>query len=217
MKFLWPLLLVGLVAVGCSKSVSQSDSKQLQELQQRVSKLELANRIAGDQILSMAPEWVAVDPTSKGYQKISTSVLPLLVKSLDATQYLDGYKIKIALGNRYFVKFSGFTLTARWDKPNQTFTPPPLSSKGKTNGEPEKFSFEEARRSPPLSSDGKTKGPWEAFSKQSKKTVQQYTDELSPGSWTTIELIITPATVEELKNLRIAIDLNEISLSTTLN
>jgi hypothetical protein len=212
MKFLWPLLLMSLVAVSCSKSASQSDSKQLQELQQRISKLEQANRIADDQILSMAPNWVAIDPTSKNYQKISTSVLPLLVKSLDATQYLDGYKIKIALGNPYLVKFSGFTLTARWNKPKgpwenfgkPTFTPPPLSSKDKASPQTDKFGG--------VLVSTQHFDPTKPYEVVKSSSVQQYTDELSPGSWTTIELIITPATVEDLKNLRIAIDVDVLSL-----
>ena len=50
---------------------------------------------------------------------------------------------------------------------------------------------------------------------QGKMKVQQYTDEISPGAWTTIEFIVAPATVDDLKNLRISIDLNELSLPAT--
>jgi hypothetical protein len=208
MKFLWSLLLVPLIAVSCSKSSSQSESNQLQELQQRVNFLELAGQ------REFAPKWVVINPTAKTYQKISTSVLPLLIKSQDATPYLDGYKIKIALGNPYLVKFSGFTLTARWDRqrlPNfgkpSTFSPPPLSSQDETPLQTDEFGgvLVSTQHFDPTKPDEAIKS----------STVQQYTDELSQGSWTKIELIITPATVEDLKNLRIAIDLNVLSLPAT--
>ncbi len=185
-----------LVAVSCSKSASEGETKQIQELQRRVSYLELAAKI------QPGPKWVRIDPTDKGYQKIGTALLPLFVETKDATQYLNGYKIKIALGNPYFVKFSGFTLTARWDKQNgpwdnfgkPDFRPPPLSSKDNTNSVPATFI---------------------ADSTEAKKTVEQHTEELSPGSWTTIEFAVVPATVDDLKNLRIAVDLNELSLPAT--
>ncbi|HLX94547.1 MAG TPA: hypothetical protein VKU37_02260 [Verrucomicrobiae bacterium] len=61
--------------------------------------------------------WIKLDPTSKSYQPIDTSLMPLLVSVEDLTPYLDGYKVKIQIGNPYSMEFNGLHISCKWGIP----------------------------------------------------------------------------------------------------
>ncbi len=58
-----------------------------------------------------------LDPTNpKGYQKLDTDVASFLVSLSDASPYLDGYKVKLSIGNPSTADFNGFEVKAAWGK-----------------------------------------------------------------------------------------------------
>jgi hypothetical protein len=135
-------------------------------------------------------EWVAIDPDSKSYQQLWTPFGVLLVATKNVTPYLDGYKVKVAIGNPYNVTFSGFQL-AYWC-------------------EKKEFTFEEAKT--PVK-------PWAVFatpplsSKETPKiTTENRTETLYPGSWNELEFTVAPATADDIRRLRMAMHLNELIL-----
>jgi hypothetical protein len=55
------------------------------------------------------------DPASPGaYQRVNTSVGPLLLSLTTVEPYLDGYRISLEAGNPLLINFKGFTLSAKW-------------------------------------------------------------------------------------------------------
>lgn len=103
-------------------------------LYQRVSTLE--TRVSALET-DHSGDWVPIDPNSPSYQQLGTTFGVLLVKTKSVTPYLDGYKVKVEIGNPYNMTFGGFQLAywvikTRSDNSADTFTPPPLSTEPTT-------------------------------------------------------------------------------------
>ena len=126
---------------------------------------------------------VAVDVTTHTYQKINSSPLPLLLSAVNASPYLDGFRVTLSIANPYAITFHGFSLVA-W-----------------THSVPLKFS------SPTHAAGSATN--IEAYNAGCKKRVVDLTDTLYPGHWNEITFDLAPATPEELRSLEIGIDLKE--------
>ena len=143
-------------------------------LAKTVSNLELESYFAKQ-------EWASLDPTAKHYLKIDTDVLPLFIATKEFTPYLDGYKIKVQIGNPHYVAFTGFKVIASWHKSYQ-FT----NNTTVTN-------LKEVE--------------------QSRRTNEfNLTDTLTAGTWTPIEFTIAPASVDEVRNVTVKLDLSQILL-----
>lgn len=194
-------------------------------LMQRVSALEANN--AGPWVqYQRNSQWVAIDPNSQSYQSLWTPFGVLLVSTKSVTPYLDGYKVKVAIGNPYNVTFVGFQLAywcvvpktitfeeetqgfAKTDEfggvtvsPSRTgtssgFTPPPLSSKGSVSS-----SLGPRPRLPD-------------FASLRAVNTEDRTETLYPGSWNEIEFTVAPATADDIRHLRMSIELNEVRLNS---
>ena len=143
--------------------------------EQRLQSLEMSDRLREQ-------KWILLDPTSKSYQRIDTSIGSLLVSVKGVTPYLDGYKVTLAVGNPYDMDFKGFLVSCKW---GASFT--------YTNG---------------------IVSNYEAVQNSQKSKDSQQTDVLYRGYWNAIELTIAPATADEIKNLRISIQPDTVSLLT---
>ncbi|HLP76964.1 MAG TPA: hypothetical protein VK327_08600 [Candidatus Paceibacterota bacterium] len=148
-------------------------SGEYSNLESRVSSLEWDNMVREQ-------TWVDLDLTSKGYQRVDTPLMPLLVSAKDVTPYLDGYKVKIQIGNPYNMVFQGVKVSYKW-------------------GVSYKFS------------NGKIVNHTEYQNSQKTKSCD-LTETFYSGYWTEVELTVTPATSEEIQNLRISIVPSQISL-----
>ena len=142
---------------------------------QRLQALEMSDRVR-------ERKWIMLDPTTKSYQRIDTSIGSLLVSVKSVTPYLDGYKETLAIGNPTSMDFNGFQVSCKWGA-SFTYTNGVVSN------------YEEVQNS------------------QKTKDLQP-TDVLLRGYWNPVELTIAPATADEIKNLRISINPDNISLLT---
>jgi len=121
--------------------------------------------------------WIMLDPTSEGFQRLDTTLGSLVVSVKSVTPYLDGYKVDISIGNPMDMDFNGFVLSCQWG----------LAPKIGAN--------------------------YDEIQKSQKSQDFQRTEVLLAGHWNPVELIIAPATTDEIKNLRISIKLNTIGLN----
>ena len=128
-----------------------------------------------------------LDISTKGYDFIESPAGRLLVSCTDAKPYLDGQKLTLNVGNPFLMTFSGFTLRVRYG-PRPPATPPTAA---------------EALISQPA---------WEATLKT--KDVP-FTETLAPGTWTKVELALSPAKAEDLGYVDFKILTNQVSLQKT--
>lgn len=117
-----------------------------------------------------------VRPDSQGYDIARTKFGPFVVSQKGLTEYLDGYKLKLSIGNTTSVSFSGATLTLEWGPPYD---------------------------------DSKDFSKWLT---ERKKKVVPVTDTFRPGAYTTIEIVISPAKPEEVKEILVGLEFNQLSL-----
>ncbi|MGF6786977.1 hypothetical protein [Paraburkholderia sp. 35.1] len=100
-------------------------SRQLEE-----SKATIANLQGQVSILQIttqgiweASPFVILDPTTRSYAVVKTNLGQLLVSVVDFSPYLNGYKLKLAIGNPSFVTYNGAKLTVRWGTSAKWETP----------------------------------------------------------------------------------------------
>jgi hypothetical protein len=106
-----------------------------------------------------------------------------------AEAYLDGQKLILHIGNPYNMTYSGFDLKAEYGSRPEPYPSEPT---------PEEIS------------------EWQSKNDEWQKTLKQkslsFTTELPPGSWTKVEMILTPAKPEEVAYIRISMITNQVSL-----
>lgn len=181
----------------------------ISNLNQRISAVEAKN----DEWEANHREWVAIDPDSQSYQQLWTPFGVLLVITKSVTPYLDGYKVKVAIGNPYFVTFSGFKLAYRVTPKPKTFT----YDQAKQAGPWQKYETNKTSAVPDFSSlhpilpdSGSRFDPAKPFSRIYD---EDRTETLQPGAWNEVEFTVAPASAADIRRLRISIHLNEIHLN----
>lgn len=159
-----------------SKSALNSNLMTLAEfvstLRNRVDNLEAAAQVT-------RPEWFAVDMTEHAFSLVQTRFLPLLILPVNATPYLDGYRITLDIGNPYKASMNGLTINANWELPQTNNT----------------ISFDDATKAPV------------------KRREFDRADVLASGQWTRVTLDIAPASAEEIRCLRMQLDINSVGLA----
>lgn len=123
------ILLALLVAVGCKQDTAKRPPDfvpdnlpaEVTGLSQRVTaveqKVEHASRIAlllVERATLSAGDEIQIDPTSTGYALLKTAVGQLLVLEPRAEPYLDGYKLRLEIGNPTSAGIVQPTLQVRW-------------------------------------------------------------------------------------------------------
>lgn len=137
----------------------------------------LANRLAWQQVQASQFSTASIDPDSKHYVRLDTGICPLLISTEGAEPYLDGFKVKLQVGNPSLATFSGFTLVANWGR-------------SYTNGADSLESWQSAQ----------------------KCRTNEMADTLTAGAWTPVEVTLTPATAEELRQATVSIQLDAVLL-----
>jgi len=122
---------------------------------------------------------VTLDPSSPGgFQCLGSPVGVFLISLGDIKPYLDGYKVTVKIGNPYFATFSSFSIQVEWGE-----KVPNLS---------EKEAFDK----------------FLAWEKTIRRKTFSFPQNLTPGTWTSIELVLTPAPKKlgylRLSNLQIS-------------
>ena len=146
-----------------------ADTAAERKLETRLSSLEY--RVSN---LETGTAWVSTE--EENFDIVRTRFGPFTVSSQGATPYLDGFKIKLTIGNLTTATFRGVKVNLAW--------------------------------APPID---------EAHPQESLRNLKHRDYDLPmvlrPGSFTTIELAVTPAKPEEIKNIGVGIELSELSLA----
>ncbi len=165
--------------------------KQLAELRteitrlgQRADSLEAMQKLHGYQINSKQDrqDSIALDLTDHSFQRLDTDTGYFLISVIEVVPYLNGFKIRLSIGNPSYASYSAAKIKVAWktrydfDKYTQT-------------------SFEE----------------WNKITAQEKETV--LTDTLDAGSWNKEELILAPATTEQLGIVTLSMSANTVRLT----
>src|SRR6266496_2309405 len=138
-----------------------------------------------------------IDPHSKGYSILDTGRGSLLISCDGPEPFLDGYRIKLRLGNPLYMRFSGFKLKFKFGQ-----KPPTLPTKENVkDGDVAKALFETWPKEN------------EAWKKSLKHAEESYTDDLLPGTWTNIETVLPQANAEEIAYIEVGIEADRISLT----
>jgi hypothetical protein len=216
----WITVVIALGATGCEQA---GVTQKLKSLDDRVTELEkaleshgaingilykstaddvkqiterldlLSTRVLEESFLQ---KFAMLDPSSKGYSVLDTGRGSLLISCDNAAPYLEGHRIKLRLGNPLNMQFSGFKLKFKFGR-----KPPALPGTGKTKPQ----------------NSGKTIEQWQKDYQMWKTTLksaeESFTDDLKPGSWTTVEATLPQTKPEDIAYLEIAIDTDRISLS----
>lgn len=160
--FIVPLSFI----VGCENKQKTSDSSAVQEktLSARVDELE--GDVAGLQLnmQSLSDGSALVSTQEKGYAIARTKFGSFAIVCKDVNQFLDGYKVRLSIGNLTSARFDGTKIFVKWGK---------------------------------------------SFLKNKEISV---TDSFFPGRYTTIEVVITPAKPEDVKELIVTLKFNIIGL-----
>jgi len=122
---------------------------------------------------------------SEGYRVLNSFSGQFFV-SVDGVQpHLDGYKITFSFGNPYYVTYNNPKIKLRWNKHWSVVTSAPKEER---------------------------KAQMDAWENSFKEKEFSLLRDLLPGSWSHIELFITPCTVEELEWVQVSIETPTIKL-----
>lgn len=95
--------------------------EQIEDLRREIASLRkslgsLNGRIFRVEINQNANQMVSFDLTSRSFQRLDTSTGSFLVSILEASPYLDGYRVVLSIGNPSFATYTGFRLTIKWNR-----------------------------------------------------------------------------------------------------
>lgn len=119
-----------------------------------------------------------LDLTTKGFQRVDTSTGYFLISVSDAQPYLDGYKIRLNVGNPSFATYHGAKFNITWGK---------------------KW-------------DPKSKSDYDTWSTGLKSKEIAIVEDLAPGSWNPVEIILSPAKNDELGYINLKVKVDKLSL-----
>jgi hypothetical protein len=160
------VIIFCLFMIGCEKKTDRtaSSSAKNKPLPERVLDLETEVLLLKKQMLQRSSGFVTVTTEDKGYSIVQTRYGSFAVKCEDVSQYMDGYKVHLAIGNLTCVTFNGAKIAVSWGK-----------------------------------------------SPVSKREIS-VTNSFLPGSYTSIEFVMTPATPEDIKSFDLLFEFDEMAL-----
>jgi len=126
-----------------------------------------------DKYLSRMSQVAKLDPTAKGYAILETDVGKLLVADTEATPYLDGFSVRFKVGNPLAANIETSTIIARWGPPPPEGDSPNLSA------------------------------AVAAYDKGQRTNLFEISQPLLSGTWTPVEIKVTPADAASVKRLSI--------------
>jgi hypothetical protein len=151
-----------------------SVSKDLNLVSSNVDSLSGDYARLASQVIALEPSNALLSTENEGYAIAGTKFGPFVITKRGMSQYQDGYKIKLGIGNLTMASYKGAKLHITWGV---------LSGRDKkwTNEQNKDFTISE---------------------------------ELSSGSYTNVEIVVTPARAEEIKTIQVGLDLTQIYLKT---
>jgi hypothetical protein len=155
------------------KEVNSGMQEQLIDIEGRVFTLELSKDTY---------KTIPIDLSSKGYLRLDTTSGFFMISVRDVKPFLNGFKVRLSIGNPTTVTYLGFVLNAKWGR---------------------SFDFKE------MKTDRSAYSNWQK-SLQQKEI--KFTDQLKPATWNNVDLIIIPAKQDELGHFELSMETDQISL-----
>jgi hypothetical protein len=95
--------------------------EQIEDLRKEITALkssgvDLAGRLFKIEMSQNPYENVPFDLTSRSFQRVDTSTGIFLVSVLEASTYLDGYRVVLNIGNPSFATYTDFKLKIEWNR-----------------------------------------------------------------------------------------------------
>ncbi len=185
---------LNLLSMGSAKTVIKPmDSLKSNELLSKINALEEYKEYLQGEIIGLKlrmdnynPTSIVLSPVFKGYVKLDTNAGYFLIACEDAQPYLDGYKVILKIGNPASVTYNGFTLEIEWGKEY-------------IYDEKDPFGLLSIRK-------------YEEWKKSLRKETKSFTNQLLPGRWNKVELILTPAKPEEIKYIGLSMNTDTVAL-----
>lgn len=114
-QFIIVLLVSGIFVIGCDQGSTSSElSNQIKELRSDLFALQF-------RVLALESAEATVSTEEEGYDIAKTKFGPFTVSCRGATPYLDGFKVKLRIGNLTNAMFNGAKLNISWG-PHITIT-----------------------------------------------------------------------------------------------
>jgi len=155
---------------------------QVIELQSKLKTLEASVKFDEWQITRKqdAQATITLNLSEHTYQRLDLDNGFLLVSAQDAVPYLNGYTIRLNIGNPTSAGYAGFKAKISWAKA---------------------YDFTKY-----------TKESYDEWQKSTQEKEISFTDVLEAGTWTPIELIVTPATAEQLGYVTLSLSTDTVRL-----
>jgi hypothetical protein len=170
------LLPTLLSSSSCSRTQG-SDAASARALQVAVDSLR--ERVQ-DLEYRLSSEGVAmVDCAKPGYDRLTTSLGTFLISCDNAQAYLNGYRLRLRIGNVTSGTYFSPEVAIKWMAGRY---------------------------------DDLLEGAGDSTSGKVGRTTVQLTTDLMPGSWTPIDVVLAPATAEQLNYIEVRLSVDEVSL-----
>lgn len=157
---------------------------QVIELQKRVDALD-ATLKWDEYLLSNKQDRhdsITLNLTEHTFQRLDTDTGFFLISVEEVVPYLNGYKLRLKIGNPSSADYAGPKITVKWNK---------------------QYPY-----------DKYTQASFEEWQKAGQEKDASLTDILASGSWNKVEVIIAPATVEQLGFVTLTMSTDTVRLLT---
>jgi hypothetical protein len=176
-----------LICLGCADTKTGPQEQKIGALENQVNAIQKELKDMRLQLLRLSVKGdmyksISIDTSDKGFQRLDTSLGSFLVSVNDVKPYSNGYKLVLNVGNPYSASFKGITIKAKWG--------PAFDSKVSE-------------------SDEKYYENWQKSFREKEETM---TDELKPGTWNVLTLILSPAKAEDLGLIELSMSVSQTSL-----
>ncbi len=111
---------------GCQPATDPAVTQKLKSMTEQINSLEIQGLILSnaletisaqqwnDHVAQTAHDFAPVNPDEPTHNRVDTDLCPMLLYTEKAEPYLDGYKVRMNLGNPSAILFDGFELAAHW-------------------------------------------------------------------------------------------------------
>lgn len=181
------IMVVTLTILGCADNKTSELEQKMSDMGTKLNDMQSTvdyqrTRMARFQVEKDRYNKVYLDTSSKGFQRLDTNCGTFWVMLEDVEPYTNGYKFVLSIGNPYYAVFSGVKTRARW---GQAF---------------------EAKASE------KDMSAYEAWEKTLKEKEETITNELRPGTWNKMTVILAPAKQEDLAYIEFSMTVEQVKL-----
>lgn len=113
------LLILACLPSGCAPARSEAHAPRPDSLETKVAGLEreaisLEQRLIRLEMARSQYDEVTIDPSTKSFQRLDSTVGVLLVSCQDVQPYANGFKVHLSIGNVTMATLHGFKLKVSW-------------------------------------------------------------------------------------------------------